>query len=465
MKKLLCRIFTLPFAQVLGWLVRMLSQPRSFLTLLFVLSWSATLNAAEIAAGPMVGAPEARAMPLWVQLDAPAEVSFAYWPAGQPGKRATTPTAGAIQANAYVVELEAGPLEAGTEYEYEVLIDGRAATAKAEQKFTTAPFYLDRMPPPDFTVAVGSGHRVNDEPYDPLNRKPGDGYDIFLAILAKQPAFMLWTGNNINLRQADWGSRSGMLARYGKNRAQPELQPLLAAVPQAAVISQGDFGPANSGKHFRGRETALEVAELFWANPPVASSADSLATSFTYGDAEFFLLDDRSQRELEFDINKKAKVLGDAQLEWLRHSLRESAATFKVVVTGSPMLNPSDSPRNHKVAKFERDRLLEYFKDDQIEGLVIVTGGKDYGELTKMVRAGAPDLYELSMGPLTDRPTESTKEMNFYRVPSTGTYQRQFALLDFHGPEGARELTITMCDSLGEKLWTQTIPQQDMIFK
>lgn len=443
----------------------MLAPRNRTLLLLLALAWPAILSAADIASGPMVGAPEMRSAPLWVQTDGPAEVAFAYWPAENPSQRVVTPKAAAKLENAYVVELTAGPLKPGTAYEYEVLIDGGPVKLPHEAKFTTAPFYTDRAPPPDFTVALGGGHRVNDPDYDPLNRTPGDGYDIFLAILAKNPAFMLWTGNNVILREPDWGSRAGMLARYSMNRAQPELQPLLAAVPSVAVVSQGEFGPDRAGKYFRNREDAQEAFELFWGNPPAIASTDSLGTTIRYGDAEFFLVDDRSNRDLAHDIDKYRKVLGEEQLAWLRQALRESKATFKVIVTGSSALNPSDSPLNHKVAEIERDAMLEDFSGDKINGLFIVAGGKDYGELTKMVRPNAPDLYELSTGPLTDRPAESTKELNYFRVPSTSTFQRTFALLKFHGPEGNRQMSITVCNSVGDQLWSQTIAAADMRFK
>lgn len=364
--------------------------------------------------------------------------------------------------NAYIVELPVGPLKPGTAYQYEVLIDGRAVALDHDLTFTTTPFYTDRAPPPEFTVALGGGHRVNDADYDPLNRTPGEGYEIFLAILAKNPALMIWTGNNVILREPDWGSKTGMFARYSKNRAQPELQPLLAAVPHVSVVSQGEFGPANTGKHFRNREDAQTAFELFWSNPPAA--ANGLGTSLRYGDADFFLLDDRSQRDISHDVDKYRKVLGEEQMEWLRRSLRESTATFKIVVTGSSALNPSDSPLNHKVAVVERDEMLANFDNDQIEGLLLVAGGKNYGELTKMVRANAPDLYELTTGPLTERPAENTKELNFYRVPSTSTFQRTFALMKFHGPEDNRQVTITVCNTHGEQLWTQTLAAKDMAF-
>ncbi|WP_269539770.1 alkaline phosphatase D family protein [Cerasicoccus fimbriatus] len=439
-------------------------KPRCFFTLFLALALGLAAHAVQIASGPMVGAPEMRAMPLWVQLDGPAKVSFAYWPQGQTGERQTTTPQDATEDNAFVVESMAGPLTPGTVYEYEVLIDGRKASVDAETKFKTSPFYTDRAPPPDFTVALGSGNYVNEAAYDPLNRTPGGGYEIFLAIQAKQPDLMIWAGNSVHLREPDWGSRPGMLARYSKNRAQPELQPLLASVPQVAAVGQGEFGAPHAGKNFRNREDAQDVFQLFWANPPTVNGLDSLGTTVRYGDAEFFLLDDRSNRDVSHDLEKFRAILGKAQVDWLRQALRESTADFKVIVTGSSALSPSKSELNHKLAESERDDMLELIKGDRIGGLVFVCGGKDFGELTKMVRANAPDVYELSLGPLTARPTDSTRELNFYRVPSTSTFQRQFALMKFHGAENDRQLTVTVYNGLGDQLWTQTLALSSMQF-
>ncbi|WP_309385059.1 alkaline phosphatase D family protein [Cerasicoccus frondis] len=436
--------------------------PRCFFALFAALALNLSAQAPQIAAGPMVGAPEMRSMPLWVQTDGPAEVAFAYWPEDQDTQRKVTSAQTTTPENGFVAKATAGPLEPGTVYRYEVLLDGKKAAGDAEMKFKTTPYYTDRAPPPDFTVALGGGHIVNDPAYDPLNRTPGGGYEIFLAILAKQPDLMIWAGNNVHLREPDWGSRAGMIARYSKSRAQPELQPLLAAVPQAATVSQGEIGPANTGKHFRNLADAQSVFELFWANPPSARSADGLATSIRYGDAEFFLLDDRSNRSLDFDVEKNREIMGEAQLAWLRQALRESTADFKIIVTGSSALSPSDSQLNHKIAQHERDGMLDDLKSDRISGLMFVNGGKDFGEFTKMVRANAPDLYELSLGPLTQRPADATRELNFFRVPSSSTFQRQFAMLKFHGAESDRQLTVTVYNGLGDQLWTQTLALSDM---
>jgi len=426
--------------------------------------WTATAaQGARIIAGPMVGAPEMRAMPLWVQVDGSAEVAFRYWPQGNPAQARETESARATRNNGYAVSSVAGPLEPGTAYQYEVRIDGARAAVDADTQFTTMPFFTDRAPPPDFTVALGSGHLVNDASYDPLNRIPGDGYTVFLAILAKQPDFMIWAGDSVHLREPDWGSRTGMIARYSKNRATPELQPLLASIPHAAVFSEGELGPDNAGKHFRNLKDAHEVFALFWPGQTPAPSVEGAATTVRYGDAEFFLLDDRTHRDLQ-QFGSRKQILGEAQIEWLRRSLQESPATFKIVVLGGAALSPSDSPRNLKAADDEQQELLERLSRDRIGGLIFVAGGKDFGELTKMVRANAPDLYELSLGPLTDRPAERTGELNFYRVPNTSTFTRQFATMRFHGDEADRKVTLTVFDINGSQLWSQTLAEHDMRF-
>ncbi|MGE9294794.1 MAG: alkaline phosphatase D family protein [Puniceicoccales bacterium] len=422
-----------------------------------------SLHAAQVAAGPMVGAPEMRSMPLWVQLDGPGKVQFSYWPASNASQVTRLPEQQATRENGYTVTSVAAPLDPGTAYGYAVAVDGKQINFEHETTFTTTPFFTDRAPPPDFTVALGSGHRVNDAAYDPLNRIPGDGYGAFLAILAKQPAFMLWAGNSVTLREPDWGSREAMIARYGKERSQPEMQSLMASVPQAAAFSRGEVGPENAGKHFRNLDDAHEVFDLFWPNPTTVSSVGGAVTTVRYGDAEFFLLDDRSFRDME-QFDGKKQILGTEQIEWLRRALRESSATFKVVVLGTSALSPSDSTKNLKSAPNDQKELMEALTRDRTGSVVFVCGGKDFGELTKMVRANAPDLYELSLGPLTDRPTERTDELNFYRVPNTSTFTRQFATMRFHGSEDQRQLTISVFDSNGTQLWTQTIAEDTMRF-
>ena len=190
--------------------------------------------------------------------------------------------------------------------------------------------------------------------------------------MAKYPAFMIWLGNNIYLREADWGSRSGMLARYRHNRAQPELQPLMASVPSVATWSSHDFGPPGADRYFLGQNHAREAFRTYWPNPEYGLDEDlGLACSVRWGDAEFFILDDRSFRDLTSLSAERKQILGEAQAKWLLESLKKSTATFKVIVMGSPFLNPVETPEHYSAAKTERDKLLEKITWAEVGGAVL----------------------------------------------------------------------------------------------
>ncbi|MBC2596190.1 alkaline phosphatase D family protein [Ruficoccus amylovorans] len=434
-----------------------------FLALLLPLLLLGTHAQAQLQSGPLVGYVDMREAALWAQTDSATLVQFAYWPEGQPDQRATTPSALTRQEDDYAVTLIAGGLQPGTKYLYELLLDGKKAALDYDTSFSTPPDYRDRTPPPDFTVALGGGNYVNDKPFDPPNRIPGDSYHIMLAIMAKNPAFMLWLGNNITLREADWGSKSGMLARYHHNRALPELQPLVASVPSVATWSTHDFGPEGADRYFLGRNHAREAFRTYWPNPQYGLDEDlGLACSVRWGDAEFFVLDDRSFRDLTPLTAERRQILGEAQARWLLQSLRKSTATFKVIVMGSPFLNPAEHPDHYTAATQERDKLLQQITWAEISGLFFVSGGKDFGELTKVVRASAPDVYEVTVGPMTGRPSEDTGELNYFRVPNTTVFERQFATLRFHGPEDARQLTTTLYNADGIEQWSRTFNRSDM---
>lgn len=418
-------------------------------------------SAGGLQSPPVVGVPEMREVRVQVQTSQPAQVQLAYWPKDTPENRTLGEITQTRSSEANTAILTAGPLEPGQSYGYEILVDGNAAQVGTPTTFTTAPMYRGYGPPPDFAVALGSGHYVNEAKYDPLNRTPGGDNEIFLSIYSQSPSLMIWAGNNIYLHEADYGSRSGIFDRYTKSRSVEEIAPLLASVPNAAVWGAKDYGNAASGKYFRNRKDSEEAFQRFWPNPP-ADATETLATNFVYGDAEFFLLDVNSARDTASSVALERTFLGAEQIDWLLKQLALSNATFKVVVAGGSILSPSDEPDQAAIARTERDALLRALLAARINGIIFVSGGKNYGELTKVSRPNAPALYELALGPLTHRADSGGAPLNHYREPSTTTYRRQFALVRFQGAENNRNLTIEVRDSKGNELWTRTLSKADL---
>jgi alkaline phosphatase D len=101
-------------------------------------------------------------------------------------------------------------------------------------------------------------------------------------------------------------------------------------------------------------------------------------------------------------------------------------------------------------------------RTERISGLIFLSGGKPYGELTRLVHANSYNLYDLTLGPMTASPSNEQEELNFFRMPGSSTFERHFALIDFKGPEENRLLTIRVMNVEGQELWSRTIPAKDL---
>ena len=402
------------------------------------------------AEGPvvMLGAVDMREAAIWIQTRAPEKTTLEIREKGaaQPLYRIPVET---LAENACATTVHVGPLKPGTDYQY-------VLGAGTPSDFHTPANYRDRTPPPDFKVAFGGGHHDNDKDFDPPFKTPGGAYYIYSTILAQKPEVMIWTGDNTVLREGDWGSRWGILDRYRKSRATPELQPLLRSIPNIALWGAGET--ADGDRFLWNIDTLKDAFRLYWANPSFGvPGSDSNATQLRYNDVEFFLLDDRTFRDMSDPNQKRNRLFGKEQLDWLLEALTRSNATFKVIVTNQSLLCPIDLKNKPLTTAAERDAFLEAAKARGIEGLLFISGGKPFGETTKFVRANGYDLHDFCVGPLTGRPDMAPNTVNYLKVPGSTTRGRQFGILSFSGPEEDRAVDVTIYDAEGKTLYTQKI--------
>ena len=155
-------------------------------------------------------------------------------------------------------------------------------------------------------------------------------------------------------------------------------------------------------------------------------------------------------------------ILGDQQISWLREELIRSTASFKILIAGAPILNPADNPLNLSFAEREHTRLLDMLRSEKIDGLLCISGGKYYGELTKLVHASGYNLYDLTVGPSTATPRDNRHELNYFRVPNSTVEERHFALIEVSGPEDDRLLRLRVMSMEGSELWNRTLKANDL---
>lgn len=431
------------------------------LALLVLLCLAGSVQAQTLLqSGPMVGYSEMQEVMLWVQTTEPAKVQILYTLVDGDSQGWRTNAVTTRKEEAFTAHLLADEVMPGRRYNYTLYINDQPMTLPYRCEFQTQALWKWRSDPPAVKFATGSCLFVNEAQYDRPGNPYGRAYEIIGAIQQQKPDFMLWLGDNIYLREADWNSRTGILHRYTHSRSMPELQPLLASTHNYAIWDDHDFGPNDSDRGFYLKEASLEAFNLFWANPGKGLQGTPGAIShFQWADLEFFLLDNRMHRTPDGRVSPDDTQLGKAQLEWLLDGLQSSLATFKFVCIGGQFLNTATVYETYaNVAPEERQYILDRIAAAKIKGVVFLTGDRHHTELSKWESGSGTTIWELTASPITSGPNPSgAAEANTLRVDGTFVGENNFATLEVTGKEKERVLGIKVLNATGKELWAREI--------
>jgi len=425
-------------------------------------------------AGPMVGDVDMHNASIWLLTERPGLVDLEYWalPAGASPSQAPAP--GAVRRVRVQSDAQLAPgtaiarltgLEAGQAYAYRVLVDGRAQDASLSFRTHARWQFRQGVHPPETRVMLSSCTYINEAPRDRDGAPYGGDFEIFGAMAQAKPDLTVWMGDNVYYRENDYTSAEGMAHRWRHDRALPELQPLLRTGRHVAIWDDHDFGPNDANGSFSLKGAALDIFKRQWANRSWGMpEVPGVFGSFMESDVEFFLLDGRYHRDSDRDRDNPDKtMLGAGQLRWLKNALLASTATFKVIVSGSQVLNDPQRFEGWHNFRTERDGFLKWLQDHGIRGVMLASGDRHHTELLRLPRAGTYPLHELTCSPTTSGPGRNAKpEHPALHVPGTFVNQRNFCTLDVAGTRGQRTLTMRSWDFKGRELWSQVLREQDM---
>lgn len=424
------------------------------LTLLFL---AYNLNAQSLLqSGPMLGYSDLRESAIWVQTTQPAEVSIEYWDLNNVSSVNQTNEVMTDESKANTALLIANKVEPGIKYGYRILINGNPIDLPYKTEFQTQAVWKWRTEPPEFSFATGSCTYINEEKYDRPGTPYGGEYEIFEAIHASNPDFMLWLGDNMYLREPDWNSWTGIVNRWTHSRSIKALQPLLASTHHYAIWDDHDYGPNNSDRGFWNKNATLKAFELFWANPSYgAGDMKGAITQFQWNDVDFILLDNRFYRSPNKLIADNKTILGEAQKQWLKDVLISSNSSYKFIVIGGQFLNDAGKFELHSSNLFNDERLeiIDFIYKHNIRNVVFLTGDRHHTELNIMEEPGKPRIIELTVSALTSSASFNEDENNSYRVEGTYTNKRNYGFVRFNGPFEERKMHIEIRDSQGELIW------------
>jgi alkaline phosphatase D len=443
---------------------------KSFTALLVALLFNLVplfAQAAErLTGGPMAGYPAMRAATVWLQASGAAVAGIEYWPAGKPQEARMSVPQALTAAEDFTARIHIDGLEPGTVYEYRVRLDGVVQQTVVEPlRLRTEPLWQWRTDPPPYTVALGSCAYINEAPYDRPGEPYGGGHEIFDTIAASQPDLMLWLGDNIYLREADYDSAWGMNYRYRRVRSFAPLQRLLQSTHHIATWDDHDYGPDNSNSSFPLKATALELFKRYWANPAYGlPNTPGVFTWVSHHDADFFLLDDRYYRNSDLDANDADKrMLGEVQLRWLKDALLASRASFKFIVNGSQMLIGQKNTESWTNFPAERNDFLDWLAGANVKGVVLLSGDRHLTKFMRMERSGDYPLHELTCSPLTSGVRDPARDdRSPLVVPGTEVGERNYCTLTVSGAKKNRTLRIGVYSTQGKLLWERELKQREL---
>lgn len=430
-------------------------------------------RAPEVLSGPMRGYAEHTECLIWVQTRCAKNIQIQY----RISKRNAAFMEQRISninkqtCEAFISKFILTDLLMGSTYEYKIVLDGITQKFDYALLFKTKSLWEWRMPPPDFTFLAGSCLYINDSIYDRPGKPYGGSTDILKVMAATPAEMMIWLGDNTYTREADYSSASGIEYRYLHTRCAKDLQPLLAKMNHYATWDDHDFGDNDGNKNFELKPVSTKCFKAYWGNKTYGEKEEGIYSSFRYSDAEFFLLDNRSFRdESELDQDKYSKTqLGVTQLSWLKNKLKHSRAGFKFVCIGGQFLNEHTEKESFNLYKRERDEIIQFILDQEISGVIFLTGDRHYTELLKndnvKLKLGYT-LYDLTASAINAGSVNisGTEEFdNPQRVANTLVMENNFCTLKISGEKrGERILLITCYDEKGLVKWGYTIKENEL---
>lgn len=421
-----------------------------FLVGLLLLNTIIFAQASPIKSGPMMGYLAMREASVWVQTEKEATVKMAYWIAGKELQKFYSPVVNTKLEDGFTAHLIAPNLTLSTVYNYEIIVDNKPIKATYPQTFTTRELFKWRKDAPDFNFAAGSCTYINEPEYD----RPGKGYGsnpkIFESMATDKPNFMLWLGDNMYLREPDWDSKSGIYHRNTHTRSTKEMQKFLTTSHHYAIWDDHDYGPNDSERSYYMKDVTLKAFKDFWSNPNYGvGKSEGITGFFDWYDCDFYLMDDRWYRSPQ---GAEGEMLGKTQMDWLIEAVTSSKSRFKFICIGSQVLNSLTSAENLSQFPAERKRLIDALDENNVKGVIFLTGDRHHSEVSKYVTEDGDTFYDFTVSPLTSGTGNNEKEANRNRVPNSFIGVHNYAIFNVTGTGKERKVKVTYKDVEGKVL-------------
>jgi alkaline phosphatase D len=322
----------------------------------------------------IVGAVTATTAKVWLRTSAVANVAVEYSTDPLLGDVLRSDTHTTSAASDFTMHVPLTGLVPETTYHYRVVVHGVPQHVEPYPSFTTFPPAGSSR---SFTFAVLS---------DTEHTEDDNGAPVYEAVEAEDPAFVIQIGDFDHSVPLTLNDMRGV-HRSVRDPAYPAgadfVEHVARRFPFFHVWDDHDYGTNDSDKTFAGRADAIRGFREYYPLPDdMPNPTAGIWHKFSYAQAEFFLLDLRSQRDpnLSPPGPEKSMLDGDSipdgQKQWLKDSLLASTARWKLILSSVPF-NPTSKRIPHDAwsgFNTERDELVAFMQAHAIQGVVFFSG-------------------------------------------------------------------------------------------
>jgi alkaline phosphatase D len=166
--------------------------------------------------------------------------------------------------------------------------------------------------------------------------------------------------------------------------------------------------------------------------------------------------------------NPKKVFYGRPQLDWLKNSLLSSSGVFKFIVTGGQMLNPMADKECFYFYPAEWQELMNFIADNQINGVIFLTGDRHFSEMLRYEPKRGYPLYDFTCSSITSGIHNIAKKPEFLnplRVQGSLLMENNFGRISVTGEKNQRIVLFETIDIQGIVRWKHAINENDLKFK
>ncbi len=247
---------------------------------------------------------------------------------------------------------------------------------------------------------------------------------IWKAIREDDPDVLLFLGDNVYLRDPDFGQADRIERKYQRLFKAPGMQELLSSTRVLATWDDHDFGANNSDSRSPGAGVSRQEFHKAWPKNPPTPKTLLPGVAFEYRSGPLLILvpDGRSFR-LNPEPGTIAQMYGAEQLLWLKERLAAPSADLVILASGTQWLAEASVEFPDKVESLlqypEEEKLLRQAIADSPAQVLLISGDRHMTEVLK-AKFGSKQVYELTSSPLS---------AHFIQAKYVGRDEKRIALL------------------------------------